>query len=72
MTTSNELDTVSNSWDAHSAPHEHDGLPSHAAIQVAQAAQPAPAGDGQDLDEPSPLADQSGAHGLALPLRSRS
>ncbi|BCG75767.1 hypothetical protein MesoLj113a_69250 [Mesorhizobium sp. 113-1-2] len=34
MTTSNELDTVSHSWDEHS---EHNGLPSQAQIQVAEA-----------------------------------
>ncbi|OBQ60857.1 VCBS domain-containing protein [Mesorhizobium loti] len=35
MTNSNDLDTVSNSWDEHS---EHNGLPSQAQIQVAEAA----------------------------------
>ncbi|OBP88124.1 beta strand repeat-containing protein [Mesorhizobium loti] len=34
MTTSNDLDTVSHSWDEHS---EHNGLPSQAQMQVAEA-----------------------------------
>uniref|UniRef100_UPI001AED150B Ig-like domain-containing protein n=1 Tax=Mesorhizobium caraganae TaxID=483206 RepID=UPI001AED150B len=42
MTNSNELDTVSNSWDEHSA-SERGGSPSQAGTQIAQAAQPAPA-----------------------------
>ncbi|ESY54335.1 hypothetical protein X745_13740 [Mesorhizobium sp. LNJC374B00] len=53
MTTSNDLDTVSNSWDEHSS-HEHGGSPSQAGIQVAQAAQAAPA-------EPVPVDVGSGA-----------
>ncbi|MER9788668.1 DUF5801 repeats-in-toxin domain-containing protein, partial [Mesorhizobium sp. M0162] len=53
MTTSNDLDTVSNSWDEHSS-HEHGGPPSQAGIQVAQAAQAAPA-------EPVPVDVGSGA-----------
>ncbi|ESX90187.1 Ig-like domain-containing protein [Mesorhizobium sp. LSHC412B00] len=51
MTNSNELDTVSNSWDQHS-PDEHGGSPSQ--VQVAQAAQAAPA-------EPVPVDVGSGA-----------
>ncbi|MBW8908528.1 MAG: hypothetical protein JF620_05800, partial [Mesorhizobium sp.] len=54
MTTSNELDTVSGSWDEHSVPYEHNSSPTHAGIQVAQAAQPAPA-------EPVPVDVGSGA-----------
>ncbi|MES0180933.1 VCBS domain-containing protein, partial [Mesorhizobium sp. M0025] len=53
MTNSNELDTVSNSWDQHS-PDEHGGSPSQAVTQVAQAAQAAPA-------EPVPVDVGSGA-----------
>ncbi|TRC95218.1 hypothetical protein FJV76_29725, partial [Mesorhizobium sp. WSM4303] len=53
MTNNNELDTVSNSWDQHS-PDEHGGSPSQAGMQVAQAAQAAPA-------EPVPVDVGSGA-----------
>ncbi|MGX9146813.1 hypothetical protein, partial [Mesorhizobium sp. 128a] len=53
MTSNNELDTVSNSWDQHS-PDEHGGSPSQAGTQVAQAAQAAPA-------EPVPVDVGSGA-----------
>ncbi|MER8434874.1 Ig-like domain-containing protein, partial [Mesorhizobium caraganae] len=53
MANSNELDTVSNSWDEHSA-SERGGSPSQAGTQVAQAAQAAPA-------EPVPVDVGSGA-----------
>ncbi|MER9903975.1 VCBS domain-containing protein, partial [Mesorhizobium sp. M0052] len=53
MTNSNELDTVSNSWDQHS-PDEHGGSTSQTGTQVAQAAQAAPA-------EPVPVDVGSGA-----------
>ncbi|MES0054515.1 Ig-like domain-containing protein, partial [Mesorhizobium sp. M0078] len=53
MTISNDLDTVSNSWDEHSS-HEHGGSPAQAGIQVAQAAQATPA-------EPVPVDVGSGA-----------
>ena len=53
MTTSNDLDTVSNSWDEHS-PSEHGGSPSQPGIQVAQASQPSAA-------DPVPVDVGSGA-----------
>ncbi|QND58626.1 hypothetical protein HB778_20040 [Mesorhizobium huakuii] len=54
MTTSNELDTVSHSWDEHS---EHNGLPSQAQIQVAEAS---PAQKAAPATEPVPVDVGSG------------
>jgi len=57
MTNSNELDTVSNSWDQHST-DEHGGSPSQAGTQVAQAApaEPVPVdvGSGAPVKQDTP------------------
>ncbi len=55
MTNSNDLDTVSHSWDEHS---EHSGLPSQAQIQVAEAAPAQKAGP--TAAEPVPVDVGSG------------
>ncbi|MGX8009504.1 Ig-like domain-containing protein [Mesorhizobium sp. ORM8.1] len=74
MTTSNELDTVSSSWDEHSVSYEHNNSPTQAGIQVAQAAQPAAAepvpvdvGSGAPVQPAAPAAKTAATNAPAAP-----